>query len=152
VKEKHRVKCRFVGREYELNALQSLTAKQAASLVVVTGRRRIGKSRLVEEFAERNGSFGRVFISALAPQSGITPARQRDAFGEQMELALGLPPVQHDRWLNLFLHLARATAKGRWIILLDEVSWMACRRRRSRWKVRTFSPPRSVAEVARSTT
>ena len=119
------MKCRFVGREYELDALQSLTEKQAASLVVVTGRRRIGKSRLVEEFADRHEKYGRAFISALAPQPGITPARQRKAFAEQMELALGLPPVQHESWLNLFLHLARGTEKGRWIVLLDEVSWMA---------------------------
>ena len=105
------MKCRFVGREYELDALQSLTEKQAASLVVVTGRRRIGKSRLVEEFADRHEKYGRVFISALAPQPGITPARQRKAFAEQMELALGLPPVQHESWLNLFLHLARGTEK-----------------------------------------
>jgi hypothetical protein len=118
------MKCRFVGREYELDALQSLTDKRAASLAVITGRRRIGKSRLVEEFADRNGAYRRAFISALAPQPGITPARQRKAFSEQMEIALGLPPVQHESWMNLFLHLARGTENGRWIVLLDEVSWM----------------------------
>jgi len=118
------MKCRFVGREYELDALQSLTEKRAASLAIITGRRRIGKSRLVEQFASRNSELRRVFISALAPQPGITPARQRQAFCEQMEIALGLPPVQHETWMNLFLHLARATEKGRWVILLDEVSWM----------------------------
>jgi AAA+ ATPase superfamily predicted ATPase len=119
------MKCRFVGREYELDALQKLTAKQAASLVVVTGRRRIGKSRLAEEFADRNPQFRQVFLAALAPQPGITAARQRVAFGEQMQLALGLPPIGHESWMDLFLHLARATEKGRWIVLLDEVSWMA---------------------------
>jgi len=93
----------------------------------VTGRRRIGKSRLVEEYAARNAAFRRVFISALAPQPDITPAHQRRAFAEQMEIALGLPPVQHESWMNLFLHLARAIEKGRWIILFDEISWMAAK-------------------------
>ena len=119
------MKCRFVGREYELEALRSLTAKRAASLVVVTGRRRIGKSRLVEEFADRNPKYRQVFLAALAPQPGITTAGQRGAFGEQMQLALGLPPVGHESWMDLFLHLARATEKGRWLVLFDEVSWMA---------------------------
>jgi uncharacterized protein len=119
------MKCQFVGREYELDSLQSLTAKRAASLVVVTGRRRIGKSRLVEEFADRNPKCRRVFLAALAPQPGITTARQRGAFAEQMQLALGVPPVGHESWMDLFLHLARATERGRWLVLLDEVSWMA---------------------------
>jgi hypothetical protein len=42
-----------------------------------------------------------------------------------MQLALGLPPVGHESWMDLFLHLARATEKGRWLVLFDGVSWMA---------------------------
>lgn len=121
------MKCKFVGREYELEALQSLTEKNAASLVVVTGRRRIGKSRLVEEFAARHKRYETVFISALAPQPGVTPVAQRMAFAQQMQTAVQMPPVKHDSWLDLFVHLARATARGRWIILLDEISWMGAR-------------------------
>ncbi|MFC1707348.1 ATP-binding protein [Planctomycetota bacterium] len=116
---------KFVGRQDELEALQVLTRKQAASLVVVTGRRRIGKSRLIDEFARRNKRYKRAFISALAPQPGIGASEQREGFARQLELAVGLPPVKHDSWLALFTHLARATDRGRWIILLDEVSWMA---------------------------
>ena len=73
------MKCNFVGREYELGALQRLTDKRTASLVVVTGRRRIGKSRLIEEFAGGNERYRHVAISGLAPQRGITPASQRSA-------------------------------------------------------------------------
>jgi uncharacterized protein len=43
----------FFGREQELQRLQELSAKKSASLVVVKGRRRIGKSRLTEELARR---------------------------------------------------------------------------------------------------
>ena len=41
----------FVGRDHEIERLTQLTRKQIASLVVIKGRRRIGKSRLIEEFA-----------------------------------------------------------------------------------------------------
>ena len=34
----------FIGREYELEQLQRLRRKKAASLIVVKGRRRIGNS------------------------------------------------------------------------------------------------------------
>ena len=42
---------KFIGRQPERKLLEDLLLKQTASLVVVYGRRRIGKSRLIEEFA-----------------------------------------------------------------------------------------------------
>ena len=42
----------FVGRENELRRLQDLSRSGRASLVVIKGRRRIGKSRLAEEFGK----------------------------------------------------------------------------------------------------
>lgn len=43
---------RFLGRERELDILKRLLTKKSASLVVIKGRRRIGKSRLIEEFGK----------------------------------------------------------------------------------------------------
>jgi len=118
------MRCGFVGRERELSTLQRLVDKQATSLVVVTGRRRIGKSRLVQEFGERNPEYRYLSIAALAPQPGIAAANQREAFADQMAEGVGIPPVTHDDWLDLFTHLAKATERDRWIVLLDEISWM----------------------------
>jgi len=56
-------------------------------------------------------------------ESEFRIARQRSAPGRSLDA--DLPPVGHESWMDLFLHLARATAKGRWIVLFDEVSWMA---------------------------
>ena len=39
----------FTGRNTELENLRSLLQKNTASLVTVTGRRRIGKSRLIQD-------------------------------------------------------------------------------------------------------
>ena len=41
----------FVGRENDLEELMALWRKRTSSLAVVSGRRRIGKSTLVERFA-----------------------------------------------------------------------------------------------------
>ena len=42
----------FIGRKNELDQLQQLITQKKASLVVLTGRRRIGKSRLLQELAK----------------------------------------------------------------------------------------------------
>ena len=41
----------FVGRKEELKVLLDLWEKRGSSLVVCSGRRRVGKSTLIEEFA-----------------------------------------------------------------------------------------------------
>ena len=44
---------RFIGRQRELTRLLETTSKSSASFIVVKGRRRVGKSRLIEEFSQR---------------------------------------------------------------------------------------------------
>ncbi len=58
----------FVGREKELERLEDLLKLGRASLAVIKGRRRIGKSRLAEEFGR-----GKVFL----PFSGLAPVKTR---------------------------------------------------------------------------
>jgi len=61
---------KFYGRKRELNILKELLDKRSASLVVLRGRRRIGKSRLAEEFSR---FFTRSFtFVGLPPEKGIT--------------------------------------------------------------------------------
>lgn len=42
---------KFIGRQEELSLLKGLASRRSASLIVIKGRRRIGKSRLLDEFA-----------------------------------------------------------------------------------------------------
>jgi len=57
----------FVGREKEIALLNDLTTIGGASLVVIKGRRRIGKSRLAEEFGQRTKGYKTISISAAPP-------------------------------------------------------------------------------------
>jgi len=111
----------FVGRQRELQRLRALDGRKAASLVVVKGRRRIGKSRLIEEFA-KDSKF--VSISGLPPTEGITAQHQRDEFARQMARVFLIPTPYGTDWSDLFWHLAHHTREGRVIILLDEISWL----------------------------
>jgi uncharacterized protein len=111
----------FVGREAEIQELTELQQKNVASLVVVQGRRRIGKSRLMEEFAKNQKFYS---IAGIAPTKETTEQIQRDEFARQLSEQFGIPKFSMDDWGNLFTLLAQYTEKGRVVILLDEISWM----------------------------
>jgi len=110
----------FVGRDPEMERLRKLLKKKSASMIVVRGRRRIGKSRLLEEFGKEMKSF---FFSGLSPALETTQQSERDEFARQLAEA-GIPGISPDDWGNLFWHLAKLTEQGRVLIVLDEISWM----------------------------
>jgi len=89
----------FVGRKGELAALNDLLYKKTASLVVVKGRRRIGKSRLITQFANGKKLFS---FSGLPPEKKITAQMQRDEFSKQLGLQSHLPNIKANDWIYLF--------------------------------------------------
>lgn len=111
----------FTGRKNHLEKLKKLFRKKTASLVVVRGRRRIGKSRLIEEFAK-----GHLFhhFTGLAPTPQTTAQFQREEFARQLQQQVGIPGLKATDWGDLFSILAKQTSKGRVIVLLDEITWM----------------------------
>ncbi len=111
----------FVGREYELKSLRDLLDKKTASLVVIRGRRRIGKSRLISEFAKGMKFYS---FAGLPPKKNITAQMQRDEFAKQLSLQCQVPNVKANDWSDLFFLLSKEVRQGRIIILLDEISWM----------------------------
>lgn len=114
----------FFGREEQLEKLDALWRKRTSSLVVVAGRRRIGKSTLVEEFAARS-RCDFIELVGLAPDEQMTNQRQIDNFCERLARATGLPEAKADCWPKAFDALeATLRHRGRTIVFLDEISWM----------------------------
>ncbi len=112
----------FLDRERELTLLKGQLEKKTARLIVIRGRRRIGKSRLVEEFSKASGIRTLTF-SGLLPVKKTTAQSQRQEFVRQMKV-LGIPGVSPDDWGNIFWQLAQHTSSGKVMIFLDEISWM----------------------------
>ena len=110
----------FVGRCNELEKLRNLTRKKTSSLVVVYGRRRVGKSRLIEEFSKK---FRFLRFSGLTPSKKITAQDQKNEFAKQLSKQTGFPYIESKDWGDLFSILDRETKSGRVIILFDEISW-----------------------------
>lgn len=112
---------KFVGRSVELELLNQLLKKKTASLVVIKGRRRVGKSRLIEEFVKDKKFYT---FMGLAPQKATTAQSQRDEFAKQLSQQTSLPEIRADDWSKLFLLLVEKVNKGKMVIVFDEVSWL----------------------------
>ena len=114
----------FVGREGELESFKALWSKKGASLVACRGRRRIGKSTFVEEFARRSGAAF-VNIDGLPPRPGMTNADQLANFAVKLAAQTGAQERPPSGWFDAFRRLDGAIDDRRkTVVLLDEISWM----------------------------
>lgn len=115
----------FYGREDLINALKALWAKRISSLVTCRGRRRIGKSTLIEEFARRSGAVF-IKIEGLRPKAGFSNNDELAYFASSLSRQTGCDRTRPDDWLSAFARLDREIPDGkRTVVLLDEISWMA---------------------------
>lgn len=114
----------FVGRNEFLDDLSALWRKSTSSLVACRGRRRIGKSTLIERFAEKTAQ---VFLSfeGLPPRNGMTNRDQLDNFGTILARQTNKPRHVLESWHDAFFWLNEAIdERKRTVVLLDEISWM----------------------------
>ncbi len=112
----------FVGRQHELGLLKKIGLAHQSSIVIVYGRRRVGKTELLEQaFRDRN-------ILKFEGREGLSEKEQIDAALAQLLLYAddSLPPNKSVKnWGDFFQVLASYTAKGVWTIYLEELQWLA---------------------------
>ena len=115
----------FFGRDAVLGELEGLWGKRVASLVTCRGRRRIGKSTLVEEFARRSGARF-IKLEGLRPKKGMTERDQLEFFAAKLSAQTGCDKTPPSDWYSAFVRLDRELGgRDRKVVLLDEISWMA---------------------------
>ena len=114
----------FVGREEQLEQLKALWRKPVASLVTCRGRRRIGKSTLIEEFARRN-RVRFLKLEGVEPQPGVSNETQLVAFARQLAEQTGCDVSPLGNWFDAFARLAKTlNRREKTVLLIDEISWM----------------------------
>ena len=114
----------FIGRKQELRDLPAFWGRDQGVLITCRGRRRIGKSTLIAEFASQSAQ---TFFSivGLAPRKGMTDARQRRHFCEKLAELGERKYRAAATWSKAFRQLdALLKDRGRTVVLLDEISWM----------------------------
>ena len=116
----------MIGRKEEQRLLRELASSKEAELVVIYGRRRIGKTFLVRE------TFGDEFFFSYTGVANVTARKQRIEFAKSLreygwvpEKGTGDVP---ENWFEAFGALrsmiSKASAKDRLLIFIDEMPWM----------------------------
>ncbi|HEX4953458.1 MAG TPA: ATP-binding protein [Thermoanaerobaculia bacterium] len=111
----------FVNRQAELARLDRFAASAEGGLAVVYGRRRVGKTRLLLEWAGRHDG-----LYSVADQS--LPELQRRYLAETVAQRLpGFAEVEYRDWRTLFTRLAREAHLAGWRgpLILDELPYLA---------------------------
>jgi AAA+ ATPase superfamily predicted ATPase len=92
--------------------------------VVVYGRRRIGKSRLIEEFGKDKKFYA---FSGIFPKKETTAEDQLHSFYQQFSMCVTKNKDFFTDWGQAFHELAKHTQNVEAVILLDEITWMGSR-------------------------
>ncbi len=112
----------FIGRQAELDRLKALQKKKTASFIVIKGRRRIGKSRLVDEFSK---NFDHYFkFEGLPPETAITPAYQLAEFSRQISRQFKTANAKYEDWSDALWAVGEKVQTGKILLFFDEISWM----------------------------
>ena len=82
----------FFGREGQIDQLESLWHKRVGSLVTCRGRRRIGKSTLIEQFAKKTASRF-IKIEGVKPKPKFANENELEAFAMQLAAQTGADPT-----------------------------------------------------------
>ncbi len=123
-------KSEFFGRERELAALgaelRSASASGAGRLIAVRGRRQVGKSRLVEHFAERSG----IAYGVVAGMKGAPVEVQMRRAAETLRSSTRpLPAVEagmalpSGNWYDLLSRMQFVLDDDPAILVIDEFPW-----------------------------
>lgn len=109
----------FVGRKEELEEIRRAIASERAELGIVYGRRRIGKSSLLEHAGKHAGT-----LCFEGLEAGIA-RKQIDHFADQLARQTKTVRVRASTWKDAFDALTPHLRRGRRYVVFDELPWMA---------------------------
>ena len=113
---------RFIGREREQKQLNDISAYDEAAIVVLYGRRRVGKTELIEQtYAQRH-------IIKLEGIEGRDEIEQRKHVLLQLSIMtkdITYANLHVNSWTEIFELLYRFVQKGVWTLYFEEVQWLA---------------------------
>lgn len=111
---------RFIDRGLEIGTLEKEYAKKEASLVIVYGRRRVGKTTLLSEFIKDKKA-----MYFLATQEA--EALNRSAFQEKAAAYTGnavLAETSMDKWDTIFRMIVSCEWEEKPILIIDEFQYL----------------------------
>jgi len=114
----------FIGRKQELNDLNRLYKAKGSKLVVLYGRRRVGKSALIDQFMldKKHLRFEGLEQGRVKTQIAQFVLDLSEQLNDEL-----LKQVKLDSWQPLLDYLTKffAQTKDKYILFLDEFQWLA---------------------------
>lgn len=107
----------FISREEEMSVLEEQYSAQEHSFVIVKGRRRVGKSRLIREFIK--GKYALYFQVDKEESNAILVS-----FGRALSKEFGIDVRNLESWTSAMELYLRLSEKRRRIIVLDEFQYI----------------------------
>lgn len=118
----HQKKNFFIGRNEEKKLILEAAQAGEASIIIVYGRRRVGKTELIEHTLS-----GRNLLKLEGVEVGDTQAQMVRVL-YQLSKALddsNINRMQFKTWLEFFDFIADKISKGKWTLYLEELQWLA---------------------------
>ncbi|MBW2702527.1 MAG: ATP-binding protein [Deltaproteobacteria bacterium] len=110
----------FVGRKQELSLLRSyLIDRTKAQLIILYGRRRIGKSTLIAKAVKKETNV--LFFEGI---EGARKHIQIEQFLTDLAVQTGRVRLGARNWREVFQGLGELIRQGRWVLVFDEFPWM----------------------------
>ena len=112
----------FIGRTEEIKYINDALKPKEACILVIYGRRRVGKTELIEHTLHKRN---------LLKLEGIEDGNTRSQMVRvlyQLSKALDDPHIAHmhfNTWLELFDFIAGKISIGKWTLYLEELQWLA---------------------------
>ncbi len=112
---------KFINRENELAVLENEYKKQNASFVVVYGRRRVGKTTLIEKFIENKNA---IYLLADLQNEKLQIDRFKTIIAEKFNDEI-LKSIEIKDWETLFKYIVQKELREKLIIVIDEFQYLA---------------------------
>jgi uncharacterized protein len=117
-------KADFVGRSRELEVMENLWQSTRAALLILYGRRRVGKTRLLTHWLQQRPRQGLYWVAE--PSSALSQLRSfSQALMAFMDPEAEVPPdFTFSTWELAFRQLARYAQNHRVAVFIDEVTYV----------------------------
>ena len=112
----------LIGRDREYKRLKQCMKSKQAQLIVVYGRRRVGKTFLVESFFEN--SFAFEFTGAYDQLKAVQLRNFADEMRFQTGREINMPQNWSDAFSELRLYLDTLPKEEKKVVFFDEMPWM----------------------------
>jgi len=114
---------KFIGRKEELASLQELYDRKGFQMAVLFGRRRIGKTTLVNKVIEINKCKSVSFVSTEMTESELLERMGNDVLESLAPNLSG--KLKFDSFDSIFDYIAEESAEERIIFVIDEYPYLA---------------------------